>query len=875
MRSLAPLFLIAGAWAADARIEQTPDALRVAMDGEVQLSFPLRDGRLLGLGEARVGAVQLSRPGFALAPVLAEEYGPKPWVSAAWTLQSAKPAAGGGVELTLGLLASESDAARRAVFVIVADEARVLTEGMTPELSALKAKAEAAAAAIAAAVEQRPELVEALGQKAKLAAEAKPDKKALGNLDKQIAKLRSELVAPTIAAAPALRAADAERSAWKAALQKRGLEFGRIHRDYYEFAQLQQPADFCKVEALTALAAQPAAPGGTLVWTLKPASRTVAGWTWTGWEHSYRFQLADGRKVTALRQLATWAMGGDLAGNTVVNLRYRGLGSIEQGFSAAADGGVKECFSTTEIIPGAVDGTPVISPAIPVARDMSDRGYGLKHRAGAWICRPARGAGVSALDFMFRPEAAYAHSFDRADAIRSLSEAFPGDRVLSHSDEHLFPLGAEGATRPEQHLVLAAPQKLHEWRTRWSELNRELRDRHAAELGMTQYEARPAAGANIDSGWDGNLKTLSGNMDVFAAAGVKMLYVHHPGWWNGRQREPGQPAVPSGGDCAIWDWKPLSAAQEPWKQLQRKAAANSIGYHIWITGMSVKDAAFFNEVGSDLKHWAINAPGKQLASGYPPHLFNHNILDPRFKEVFLKRMADLRRDYGFQGFWADSFQNLFMSTLDWANGTGAPMQRAWWEQIAAWSKDGLAWTSESHSMPGLSCSIEVVPTDNDCWYFEDVVRWYRADLQDPGQPSADRRLFRTMAAKGWLAPQVGYGRKPAEAFPTFASFAAAYEAALPSMRRKYNLPEERGVLWLPYGGDGEGVIFAFSEQDAPAGVEAAPILGGAANPKLPAQTVQRVKAKDLLAAYGLARGPAKDERLGRSWTMPTHTWPAW
>ncbi|MFP4353617.1 MAG: hypothetical protein ACLFUJ_00735 [Phycisphaerae bacterium] len=77
---------------------------------------------------------------------------------------------------------------------------------------------------------------------------------------------------------------------------------------------------------------------------------------------------------------------------------------------------------------------------------------------------------------------------------------------------------------------------------------------------------------------------------------------------------------------------------------------------------------------------------------------------------------------GYDGFWGDNFQNLFMSTLDWANGTGTPLQRTWWKQLAAWSREGIGWMAESHSAPGLSCSIEVDNWEEDFWYFPHVVR---------------------------------------------------------------------------------------------------------------------------------------------------------
>ena len=105
--------------------------------------------------------------------------------------------------------------------------------------------------------------------------------------------------------------------------------------------------------------------------------------------------------------------------------------------------------------------------------------------------------------------------------------------------------------------------------------------------------------------------------------------------------------------------------------------------------MTHRVGPFYQELGDDLKHYAINAPGDTTSSGYPPDLFNLNPNDSASRELFLKQMIATRKDYGYQGIWADSFQNLFMSTRDWAAGEGLPLQRQWWEIIAEWSRDGV------------------------------------------------------------------------------------------------------------------------------------------------------------------------------------------
>ena len=74
--------------------------------------------------------------------------------------------------------------------------------------------------------------------------------------------------------------------------------------------------------------------------------------------------------------------------------------------------------------------------------------------------------------------------------------------------------------------------------------------------------------------------------------------------------------------------------------------------------------------------------------------------------------------------------------------------------------------------------------------------------------------------------------------PGYAKLAAQYNAALPKMKRPYQLPNNAGVLWLTERNDTEGVLFDFDNQ-----------------------TVTDVTDKDLLAKFGLRRSPEKDPRL--------------
>lgn len=881
IRFLLLLTLLPALLRAEPKIEQDASALRVTLDNGATLEFALENGTLLGLRKASVGGVSLKSEETVVRPVIADEYGPNRLVWDVLKFREAK-ADGDGADIVADLIGSADEAACRSVFVFTGDPARA-AKGLTPELKALEAKAKAAEQAMEPFLAQHERWARTLADQAK--AQEKLDagkdveevKKEMAGRVKRMAEIKPEIMEQVVAKNPEAAKVYADITAFKEALDKRSLDFGRIHRDCYEFAMTRLPAEICALDFVKgrAAAASSAKPTGTLHWIVKPAKRTIAGWPWKGWSQSYRFELANGNRVNCVRQFGTWEIGGNMDGLTVVNMRYRGLGAIEQKFTGGKEG-IHEAFTTTEILPGAVGKAPVVSPAVPSGADIKDRGFALRHRAGAWIAHPGRGAGTAFVDFQYRPNAILISTFEKQGNLRALTEAFPGDKTLSQTDDFWFPLASSGET-PEQlflALVPAKPFAVNEARTRWQEVDQHFRDVVSKELGLVQYEPEPAVGCNIDNAFGQNVAGLGKRMDEFAKLGVKQVIAHHPGWQNGRDREPGSPDLP-GGDCAIFDWKPLTNVQQPWKDLTRAAAKNQIAYYAWVTGMSIKNGPFYNEVGADPKHWAINAPGKTESSGYGG-LYDHNIFDERCRTLLLGRLDAIRKDYGMQGVWADSFQNLFMSTLDWANGTGAPMQRAWWEQIAAWSRQGIGWISESHAFPCMSCSIELdTKDDNAAWFMQHVSRWFRVDFPNPGTPAADRMAFRFMANKGWAAPQVQYGKKPEASIPSFGRIAAEYNAALPMMRRSYILPGEGGVLWLSYKDNKEGVWFAFSEQAVPANVTANYIIDNAPATKAEALKTYRVKGADLLKAFNVLAGPEADERLGRPYEKPKYNWPDW
>ena len=898
--------------AAEVRIGATQ--LDIRLGNGCRFEFARDGDLLLGLQKVSVGGVELKSDQTVQRPVLTQEWDRGRMI---WPLLRFKDARqnGKGVEIVCELLGTSDEKAFRSFFMFGGNRDRALAEGMTPELQLLKQKADTADGTIRQAVENSAEYqqelraIEAIEAKAAGEKDATAQKKTTDGAKRRRAKLPNlavKLRPKVVAATPELAAAQRQIDDFERALEPVALRLGDIFRDFYRHAQIRQPAEICVVEGMKSAMLEwkdSCRPAGTLRWRIEPEERNVAGWRWVGWRQHFAFELAAGRKVNAIRVLGTWELDGKANDLTTVNLRYRGLGRIEQVFTARPQGGVREAWTTTEILPGAAGQTYAVSPCVPKSdvRELQDRGYALEHRVGAWICRMARGGGTGFVDFQYRPQAAFCAFPVRQGNVRALSECFPGDEVVSQTDEEYFALTDRGETIPMVYLALLskdAPLSRDESRTRWQEMDQHVRDQVSAELGFVQHEPMPGIGVCRDLGTDymkGMYREFAEKLvDPWADQGVKWIVSHQMKGWHDRTRSG------NAGNAG----RPMEAFAESYRAFTRACAKKGVGYFQWwgagcggavphLAGDSEDEVnAVLGEVPGGGKYGpyiAISAPGDYLGGGMgygkPDRPRSRRgsgfqLWNPRHPKVFdllLEEARITRDEYGLQGVWFDSFQNFNMSHLSWGDGSGDSCQRKWWEVAAAMSRAGIAFMVEGHAFPGLSCSIEVPEWEKDYWFFPYVWKWHRGLSQNAYSPEdLDDLCFRVMANKGWTAPDEGYKGK-VDAIPDFKRFALEYVAALPMMRRPFVLGEERGVLWVGFDGDRDGVWFSFSEQAAPAGVQAFSISDQDRKPvaRVERHRTYRVQSDDLLDAFGVRRGPLPDPRIGRKYDPPKFIWPAW
>ncbi|TVR12826.1 MAG: hypothetical protein EA401_08225 [Planctomycetota bacterium] len=860
-------------------VERHEHALRVHLSAAVVLDFALHGDWLLGLQGAAMQGHDLRSKQTVLRPLIAQEYGQRglwPFLR----LQRVEQREDGSIALHLQLYGGDLRGLWADEFIMTPDQEWAQGEGATPAIQDLQQQVADLRKAHRDRLDGHAAVQRLQGQIARSQQRREEwpagSHEALGAL-RRLADLGRQLIHAEEDALveQALPGSEAVRTL-RAALAQRAAEQPAIHRDYYAFAHLRLPAESCRVESLRARIeglerhGDKLQRGGTLLWVFTPVEQVLAGWPWQGWRQHYELQLEEPHQVNVLRQVGTWEVGGRAAGITVVNMRYRGLGGIEQTLTAQEDGeGVAQAWTTTEILPGAAGGLPLVSPIIPDAEaaDLSDRGYTLQHRLGAWISKMARGGGTDFIDFQWRDGLALTSFHRQQGALRALTEIFPGDQQLSQTDEYWFANSAQASTQPQYFLALdmGSHTPRHEMVSRWQEVAGQVRDWVAEDLGFVQVAPLPAVGWLHETGRPEYYRwKAEEGIQQWYDAGVRTVITHTPGWYTEQHRNgPHKPAThtrpaPFGNSNRVFDWVITDDVRAEWRRFQEQARELGMTYHIYLGGMVRQDGPFAEEVGRNPAHWGMNIPGNDHSHGYPP-LVAHNLYAPGVEAGLTSRLLSVRDELGMQGLWCDSWQNMYLSQLHWGDGSGAPMQARWWPLVAQWSREGIHLMAESHTFPGLSCSIEVSGWEDAYPFFRYTTKWHRHDAQNRYSPEQHRTMsFRFMANKAWLAPN-----ERTEVIPEFSRLSAEYLAALPSMQRSWVLPDDQGMLWLPFGDDAQGVWFAFSAVAVPAGVRAQAILSDHSAADLSAVQAHhtyRVQGEQLSARFGLRQAPLKDER---------------
>ena len=202
---------------------------------------------------------------------------------------------------------------------------------------------------------------------------------------------------------------------------------------------------------------------------------------------------------------------------------------------------------------------------------------------------------------------------------------------------------------------------------------------------------------------------------------------------------------------------PLPDTRDDWLSLRESLKQYDIAIYTWLSGMSKEEGALCGALvtshngGQEICHQALVRAMRPMALT----CVNTTPLTPFFSTSFseLWQMPRLYADTVGIGVTArkiSCFPNL-IGQMEAARlysdcgGKNLLDKRVW----------ALAGKPESFSAPGQSCSIEVAGWEQHLWYFPQVNKWLRNHGQNRyTAQQLDDMLFRAMAVKGWIAPDL-------------------------------------------------------------------------------------------------------------------------
>lgn len=213
------------------------------------------------------------------------------------------------------------------------------------------------------------------------------------------------------------------------------------------------------------------APMGRLDIVLEPASDSFEGHAFDGFSYRYEWK-SDRAELFYILDCASWELGGDIVGATVVS---------QSACSAPVATFARDTAWTTE-------GTLFFLLDDPHHKHAPV----MTHNLPRW-------ASHGSFDFQHKGDHVLLGVFERVELIRSLLKREPGKPELKTFDKHLFDQTRRFTTSPKRVLLNSSPKTDVLKKNLWTWVHCEVEQRARAEFGLRQEPFIPRIGINY---WD-------------------------------------------------------------------------------------------------------------------------------------------------------------------------------------------------------------------------------------------------------------------------------------------------------------------------------------------------------------------------------------
>lgn len=523
----------------------------------------------------------------------------------------------------------------------------------------------------------------------------------------------------------------------------------------------------------------------SLTLVLRPAAYQVHGYAFQGFSYHYEYA---GTQVPLfyLMDKASWELDGEAAGATVFS---------QSSCSEPVVTLEPETFFTTE---GELF---FIDQAAMYNRVMT-------HNLPRW-------ASHQAFDFQFRGDATLLGLFDHVDLIRSVLRREPGKAELKCFDKHIFDETLHYRTAPKAILLNRDPKTLTTQRNLWTWVQDDVHRRARAEFGLREQPPLPLCGHHYWS--NRTIDTYYHDIvPAMAAVGIKGIFTE-----NFKKSDAGGPAgeedyrLHNGNMCTSQEYviSDRCGGMEKFKAYIARCQELGLANYLWTNTYVSLAAAINAEHRCESGTWycAMEDTRTKYAGAYTSVSSNLNFKNPVARQYYVDAHRAIVQESGLEGYFIDSFYNLFFMPLSYHTGHPQTMWREALQVMKELQDAGAGFYIESfgpfgqpqHGHPSSYNPQQVFI----CYYVglgNDYVTVPVPGVQTDQNPDHDPAfLFFLYAHKVPYAPPLFInGRRVDQVYgEEHRRVIALYHQWLPQMYTRYLQEDGLGVLWHNEAGD--------------------------------------------------------------------------
>jgi len=381
---------------------------------------------------------------------------------------------------------------------------------------------------------------------------------------------------------------------------------------------------------------------------LRPAVYTVNGLCFTGFSYHYRYESAE-IPLYHILDKASWELDGDIAGATI----YSQSSCSDPTVTVAP-----ETFWTTE-------------GELFFLDEHSHANRCMTHNLPRW-------ASHQGFDFQWKGSCTLLGIFAHVDLIRSVLRREPGKAELKTFDKHLFDETLSYTTAPKAILLNCAPKSATAQQNIWTWVLDDVHARAREEFGLREQPPLPLLSYNY---WhhqtvDTYYKDI---VPACASLGLHSIFAEN---FKKSDRSEGGNGHPPNNDtssmCSSHEYEISETMGGMAKFREYIATCHQLGMQnfLW-TNSYMSISAQLNRPHGGKNEWfcALEDTRIHYGGAYTHECSALNLKHPEARAYWLDAHLQLARESGLDGYFIDSFYNLFFMPVEFRSGHPRTMWR--------------------------------------------------------------------------------------------------------------------------------------------------------------------------------------------------------